>query len=184
MDKCGNSYNHEKLSELILYIAQKNEDNPKFGATLLNKILFLSDFHTHSKYGESITGESYFRLDKGPAPRFLKLIKETMKSGGDLKEEKKSFFKYKQHRLLPLREPNLSLFEDWQIQIVDKAIEYLWNKSATDVSDWSHLYAGWKFTPDSLDIPYSSVFWKDPKDITISEKTKKRAIEVARRIDT
>ncbi|HZQ34888.1 MAG TPA: hypothetical protein VFD32_03070 [Dehalococcoidia bacterium] len=45
-----------KLGELILYVAEKSSDDPRFGATKLNNILFFSDFLAFGQLGRSITG--------------------------------------------------------------------------------------------------------------------------------
>ena len=58
----------KKLKELVLYIAQKSEDDPSFGATKLNKILFAADFYFFGQTGRSITGASYVHRGKGPVP--------------------------------------------------------------------------------------------------------------------
>ena len=57
----------KKLKELVLYIAQKSEDDPSFGATKLNKILFAADFYFFGQTGRSITGASYVHRGKGRA---------------------------------------------------------------------------------------------------------------------
>ncbi len=48
----------EKLRELVLYIADKCEEDRTFGAVKLNKILFYADFISFAEYGEPITGVS------------------------------------------------------------------------------------------------------------------------------
>ncbi len=45
-----------KLVELILYIADKCENDPHFGKTKLNKILFFSDMLYYGFFGNAITG--------------------------------------------------------------------------------------------------------------------------------
>ena len=40
----NDAHSDERLGELILYVADKCADDPRFGATKLNKILWWSDF--------------------------------------------------------------------------------------------------------------------------------------------
>ena len=61
----------DKLKELMLYVVEKSETDPTFGAIKLNKILFFSDFLMYWKTGKSITGQEYMKLERGPAPRRL-----------------------------------------------------------------------------------------------------------------
>ena len=60
-----------RLAELILYIAEKCEHDPGFGAVKLNKILAFADFSSYFETGKPITGAEYMRLPQGPAPRRL-----------------------------------------------------------------------------------------------------------------
>jgi len=49
------TFQPEKFRELILYIARKSEDDPKFGAVKLNKILFFSDFAAFRAFGKIVS---------------------------------------------------------------------------------------------------------------------------------
>lgn len=59
----------QRLRELVVYISEKSEHDQHCGATKLNKILYHSDFRAFERFGVPLTGASYFRLPKGPAPR-------------------------------------------------------------------------------------------------------------------
>src|SRR4051794_2460574 len=48
------SFNRDKFRELILYIAEQTEDDPSFGDTLLNKVLYWSDFRGYSELGQPV----------------------------------------------------------------------------------------------------------------------------------
>ena len=52
-----------RMAELIVYIADLCQEDPTFGATKLNKILFYADFASYAKYGRPITGQEYQRLE-------------------------------------------------------------------------------------------------------------------------
>jgi antitoxin SocA-like protein len=70
---------NEKFRELILLIAEWCQSDPRFGATKLNKLLYHADFSSFLTNGVPITGQEYFALPQGPAPRRLKPITESMK---------------------------------------------------------------------------------------------------------
>jgi len=153
---------HTKLKELILYIAEKCEGWGNWGATMLNKILFFSDFIAYAKYGESITGEDYFKLPKGPAPKYLVAAREQLERAEDAVVQKKPTLRGIQDRLIPLREPELSYFKAEQIAIVDYVIDELKNENSDSVSGLSHTFYGWQTAKDKEIIPYNTVFLKEP----------------------
>ena len=172
---------HRKLRELILYVANRLSLHPKFGATKLNKILFYSDFVAYAQLGESITGETYWRLPKGPAPRFFVQVRRMMVEAGEITRYSRSTHSGPQHRIAPLRPPVMKEFTSEQISIVEQVIEELRDKDATEVSDLSHEFIGWKIVKEKEDIPYGTVFLRDPKEIRVTERHRKIADQIAER---
>lgn len=148
----------QKLRELILHVARKCEEDPKFGATKLNKILFFADFWRYAETGKPITGQAYFRLDKGPAPRRLVPVRKDMERRGELATQTRRYFGHVQHRPVALRDPDLGCFSGAEIALVDEVIRRLWNLTAAEVSDLSHQFVGWEAFGDREDIPYETVF--------------------------
>jgi|SRR5271169_6899363 len=95
-----------KFKELMLYAAEKSVEDPAFGATKLNKILFFSDFLCFGLAGHSITGASYQRLKNGPAPVQLPAMAREIEQGDDGYFVVRSYFNLKQRRLIPKRPAN------------------------------------------------------------------------------
>lgn len=145
-----------KLRELILYIADKCADDPAFGATKLNKILFYADFLSYLDHGEPITGATYQRLGNGPAPRELLPVRSEMEERGDLIRIQRRRFGYQQDRPISTRPPDLDPFTAQEIAIVDDVIRALWGLSAAQVSELSHQDLGWKLARDQEKIPYET----------------------------
>src|SRR3954469_10057092 len=104
--------NDRKFRELILYISQRCEQDPNFGKTKLNKILFYSDFLTYAHTGEPITGQEYMRIQHGPGPRKLKPTLVDMKEKGDLEVRRERKHDLHQERVVALRQPVCELFSD------------------------------------------------------------------------
>src|SRR5688500_3915736 len=73
-----------KMKELILYVAKASQDDFNCGAVKFNKLLFYSDFLSYLKRGTSITGQEYFAIREGPAPRRFVPIREAMKQSGEI----------------------------------------------------------------------------------------------------
>jgi hypothetical protein len=152
----------DKVAELILYISQKCATDPKFGATKLNKLLFLSDFLSFGNWGEPITGVEYQHLKLGPAPRRLVPVRDALQSAGKLVIQSLPLRSgKKQSRTVNLTDPNLKLFSGREIALVDSVIEELWDMDAEESSEFSHRFVGWKMTKEGDNIPYGSIFISD-----------------------
>jgi hypothetical protein len=166
----GIEESERKLAELILYISQKCAHDPDFGATKLNKILYFSDFFAYGQWGQSITGAEYQNLKRGPAPRRLLPVRAALQSDGHLVIQPVQLSNgLIQHRTVNLREPNLSLFSGREIALVDQVIDKLAGINATQASELSHQYVGWKATGEGDTIPYASIFLSDapPTEVEI-----------------
>ncbi len=150
----------DRLKELILYVAQKCADDPTFGATKLNKILYFSDFISYEKYGSPITGVAYMKLDHGPAPKALVPVRKEMERDGDIAVVETPYCGKIQKRILAKREAKLDSFSARDIAMVDHVIDCLGKASAAMVSHLSHNIA-WKIAGLKGEIPYESVFLSD-----------------------
>lgn len=151
----------ERLGELMLYIAQQSEDDPDFGATKLNKILFNIDFIAYARRAEPVTGQEYQHLPQGPCVRRLAPVQQMLEEKGRAAVQETLRGPYVQKRLLALRDPDLSGFSGDEIALVDYVIRALRGANAREVSDWSHEFIGWKVTRDYETIPYETVYLND-----------------------
>ncbi len=134
-----------KFRELILLICARSEGDKKFGATKLNKLLFHSDFSAYLAFGKAITGQLYFKLPNGPAPKKLKLAYKEIE-----------YFGRTQKKPIALRQPDLSVFTPQEIDLVHSKIQKFWNLSASEISEQSHGFLGWIVAKDKEIIPYST----------------------------
>ena len=154
--------NEEKFRELILYISQRCGNDPKFGATKLNKILYFSDFFQYARSGKAITNFEYQKLPNGPAPRRLLPVRNKMINERMLGLQGVALWNGNtQHRTVNLRAPNLSVFTADEISMVDRVIEGLSGADAEAVSNLSHTMVGWKVVQQGETIPYGTVFLSD-----------------------
>jgi uncharacterized phage-associated protein len=129
-----------KLAELILLISEYSQADKKFGAIKLNKLLFYCDFNAYLSHGVPITGQQYFALPQGPAPKRLKPVIERMKRNEQLAYQLVAYHG----------------FTARQIDLIHRILEKCWNKSAIEISDESHLFWGWKVARPREVIPYST----------------------------
>lgn len=155
----GVKVDDEKFKQLLLFIAKRSEDDPRYGATKLNKLLFFADFLAYAQLGKPITGQTYFRLKMGPAPkRLLPLRRELFKAGAAAIERRNRGGRRAQERVIALVEPNLKEFTGAEIALVEEIIRELWDMDGTDLSDLSHRMPAWQAFEDEDEIPYQAVF--------------------------
>jgi hypothetical protein len=173
------NFDRRKFKELVLYVADQSGGDPTFGAIKLNKILFFSDFLSYAHRGRSITGAAYQKLPYGPAPKAMLPIQEEMLESGDADLVPADYFGRDQKRLAARREPNLNLFEDEEIALVDKVMNALIFETATSVSDLSHQWAGWQLAEVKEDLPYFTVFLLPPELPAAVQAT---GVELARKL--
>jgi hypothetical protein len=147
----------QRLRELIVYIAEKSEKDPYFGATKLNKILYHSDFRAFERFGVPLTGTEYFRLPKGPAPRTMVPIREELVREGVIRIDYVPMGNFEQHRIVALRKSVLDHFTSDEINIVDEVIKEMWPQTATEVSDASHDIR-WRTLSHKDSVPYEFAF--------------------------
>ena len=170
--------NEKKFKELLLYVSQKCANDPTFGATKLNKILFYADFLAYANLGEPITCFDYQKLRWGPAPRRLMPVQTEMIEQGELALQPVHLLGGKiQKRTINLRSPDLSVFTAEEIALVDEVIEALESTRAEAVSDLSHRLVGWKVVQEGESIPYNTIFLSDEP---LTEAEVARGRELAR----
>jgi hypothetical protein len=145
----------DKLRELILYLSYLSEQDRHFGAVKLNKLLFYADFMAYLRFGRSITGQEYQRLEHGPAPRRLKPLIERMRKTGDIVVREDNIGGFRQIRTLAKREPKLAVFSGPEVALIDETIHRFRSISATEISEKSHDFLGWKLAELNETIPYS-----------------------------
>lgn len=160
MEQAGKiEFSRDKFKELVLYIAERSEDDPYFGAIKLNKILLFSDFFAYGNLGRPITGATYRALRRGPAPKELVPIRSEMVKEGSLAIRHQRMLRFTQKRPIALREADETLFSAAELALVNEVIEALEGRTAFQTSEVSHAtVVGWQLAKGGQEIPYSAVF--------------------------
>jgi hypothetical protein len=166
-----------RLRELVVYISGKFLTAEFFGVVKLNKTLFHSDMRSFRRYGEAITGNKYKKDERGPVPVGIKPVQDDMERHGQIAVVYQEVHGLTQHRVVPLRKPDLTLFSGRDIAVVDEVIAELWNKTGKQVSQESH---GVQWNTRALEdrIPYEASYLSDepitPADIERTAALAKR----------
>jgi hypothetical protein len=178
----------QRMKELILYISwfcQKAGCIGNLSATKLNKILFYSDFSAFLKLGKPITGQEYFALEWGPAPKRLVPLQKELQSQNEIQTlTAKISDQHSQTLFVPLREPDLTNFTSEEISIVDQTLQRFIFREAGYASRQSHNFVGWQVANREETIPYSTAYLD--ADHILGEDTdwvSKSIIEKARKLE-
>ena len=147
-------YDEAKFRELLLYVAEQLSGDRAGGATKLNKVVFFADFAHVRRTGAPITGAEYQKLPQGPAPRRLRPVRDALVAKGEAAVAREQFLGYELHRLVPLRQPDLSVFTAAELETIDQVLADLEGLNGRQVSDLSHEEAGWRLVDEGDVIPY------------------------------
>lgn len=150
------TYDERKFTELVMYVASRLRCDHSGAATKLNKVLFFADFAHVRRTGAPITGAEYQKLEHGPAARRLRPVRDRLIEKGDAELVDEEFLGYRQHRLVPHRGADLTVFSDDELGTIDRVLADLDGLSARQVSDLSHEEAGWRLVDFSETIPYEA----------------------------
>ena len=157
-----NNFNLEKFKQVLHYIISKAGGFDNVGKTLLFKIMYFSDFDYYELNEKSITGESYFKLLNGPAPKHFDDAVKLLKKEKKIEINDGKFFGRKQYKFISVKAPELNLLNGDELNVIDKAMKKLSAMNATQVSCYSHLDMPWKATKDKALIDYELVFYRNP----------------------
>lgn len=141
----------ERLGELALLVAELCGDDPTFGATRLNKALFLSDHLHYKRHGAAITGATYERLPRAPAPRDILSTLASLVAAGDARSEQRDHLGHIQRRLIPLRPARRDSFGATELALTTQVCDALRGHSHASV-------LGWQLAEEREEIPYPTAF--------------------------
>ena len=129
-----------KLKEAILVVSKYCEDKFHFGAIHLNKILFWADFRHFKKTGKSITETVYWKLERGPVPKYVKTAEAELMVEGRFEEVEKPLSPpLKQKRPTAKGNINESLFTEYALQLLRETAETETRYSASEVEKRSYI---------------------------------------------
>lgn len=165
----------DRLRELILYIAEKLEDDPNFGRTKLAKIIYFSDMESYRMHRRPVSGSAFVRMAYGPLPKnFLNTLDE-LKEEGRIDEIEREYFDYTQKRIVVRSGKSGDMFSEAELGVVDGIIQKFRDWNAVGLSERSHGVA-WRLTEEGNPIPYEYALYSDEP---LTEEETLRAQELA-----
>ena len=160
--------NLKKFKEVLLYVLEKVGSKPNVGMTVLYKLLYFIDFDYYEKFEEQLIGATYIKNHFGPTPVEFKKIVENLELKGELETVKSKYFLHEQTKYLPRRQSDISVLNAQEIKHIDEVISRLSDKSANELSDYSHKDVPWITAEDGRPLSYESVFYRT-KDTSVRE---------------
>ena len=115
-----------------------------------HKILYFADNEHLSKYGRSITGDAYVRMDFGPVPTCIydlfKAVRGNSYFASHVDDVRENCFHFVNNKdIVAVASPDMSYLSESDVEMLDKYIDQLKDKGFDEVSDASHGYA-WSHT--------------------------------------
>jgi|SRR6185503_3400742 len=167
----------EKTVELIIYISSKLGNKQKYGSTMLNKALYLIDCMSYLKTGKPISDFKYIKQGQGPTPspsQFLPL-RETLVANNELEKVNADYFGRTQYKFIAKREPNVKVFNEEEVFLIDEVLEKISDLSAAELSDYTHQLIAWIVAKEKEELPLHSYLLTkeepDAKDIEWANKS-------------
>ena len=153
--------NIKKFKEVLLYVIEKVGAKPNIGETALYKLLYFIDFDFYEKYEKQLIGATYVKNHYGPTPKEFFAIVKDMRQQGEIEHVKSKYFQYDQKKYLPHRTPDLSKLSAQEVAHIDNVLNRLSDKSAKELSEYSHTDVPWLVHEQGEVISYESVFYRD-----------------------
>ena len=142
-----------RLKNLLLYILDR------MGATYqtkMNKVLFYIDFLAYREHGNAISGLAYSALNFGPVPQRWDRVYSAF---DDVLKELEVIQDQECVSLSAGEKPDMSVFSEWELQVIDSVCNKVGKMSSREISKMSHEEVAWKDhigKPES--IPFNEAF--------------------------
>ncbi|HKP95080.1 MAG TPA: hypothetical protein VJ385_04910 [Fibrobacteria bacterium] len=145
-----------RLRELILHISRRCGDWDPFTPALLERMLFQADFLHFRLHGFPITGQTYRRGVRSPAPRTMaRMVRDMARAGEfEISEEPIGDGLHVRRRAHAYREPELRIFDGQEIALVERVIRFYRRHWRTGSAGPDLLVLPWELAAPREEIPY------------------------------
>lgn len=161
----------ERLKELVHYICDRCKNEPAFGATKLNKILWYLDTFAFLKSGKAVSGNTkYVKRKYGPVPQRILTVLEDLEVEKTILIKESEYYdgKFKRNYIV-LKAPDEAIFTADERELIDDIAQAVCRRTAKEISDLSHN-AVWEAAKEGEEIPLYAVLAKPDKVSREDEK--------------
>lgn len=156
-------FDKDKFKMALHYIIYKCGFRNTVGRTVLHKLLYFSDFNYFEKYGQSITNESYRKMERGPVPIHFESAIEELKAEEKVRMGKRRLPCGKvMNRYFSTSEPSIDLNEE-ELSIINQVIKDLSHMNGKQIGEYSLTDEPVKLTDDGEIIGYDFVLSRQSK---------------------
>jgi uncharacterized phage-associated protein len=145
-----------RLKALILLVSDKSQDDIRFSALKLNKLLYYIDNRAYRELGQPISEATYLRLAEGPAPREMPRALRELELEGAIEHQTHSFHNGTQKRVICKQGANPEAFTREERRIIDSVVDELLYLNGNQLSEQSRQEWGWKLTKEGEVIPLAA----------------------------
>lgn len=151
------SIRQKKFDNAVLYFAKNGGFD--VGKKKLAKLLYFVDFTSYELRNKSITGKKYAKQNYGPMP----IPKEFYDDLKRLQKQKLIRIKKEDYleKIIPLKDPDLSVFEDREKELLENVINKYKSDSAGDLEKLAQAEAPYKMVKHGEIIPYHLAFYRN-----------------------
>ena len=140
------------FKQLLLYILDKCWNKSNVGKVVLNKLLYFCEANYYEIFWKRLTNMEYLKLPRWPVPGKLDEVIDEMNKQNSIKLYEENYFWYIQHKVQPLVKPDMSVFSENEISLMNWTIDKLSDKNGVELSVFSH----WDITYNNAQ-PISSI---------------------------
>ena len=166
----------DKLTEAVVYLVNRSQNDPNFGETKLVTLLYYADCAAYLQTREPITGITYLRYPHGPYPQAWAARRNAMTMAGDVDifSEELGTDAHR-HRWIANRPADSGVLSSRDETILNQQLERFSKFDATQIVDYAHQEFGWILTEPGEAIPYDLA---GLSDVPLTDKN----LETAKRI--
>lgn len=153
--------NKTKYKQAILYFANRIPAE-QLGKVKLFKLLYFLDFDHYHRHGKPVTGETYRKLDLGPAPtHFDEIVVELEADRRVLRDEMKLPDGYRPQQILrPLASYDLTAFSAKERETLEQTVAEYGGLSGKVLSALSHDDPPWVLAEPSAVLDYEDTWYR------------------------
>lgn len=149
-------FNWIKATEALVYIAHREPNTYR-----ALKVLYFADKEHLSKYGRQICGDSYVAMQKGPVPSgaydLVKFVRGDGMCNPEAWQTVRDAFKVEGYDIQPLREANVDLLSESDIECLDHAVDKVKRLSRKQLIELSHKEPAYKKADLNDRIPLEDI---------------------------
>ena len=157
-------FDKEKFKMILHYIIYKCGFRNTVGRTVLHKLLYYSDFNYYELFNQSITNESYRKMERGPVPiHFEDAVSELIEENKIRPGKRRLPCGKVMNRYFSLKEPDIDLKEE-ELFVINKVIKDISHMNGKQIGEYSLYDEPVKLTADDDIIDYNLVSSRGSKN--------------------